>query len=83
MHAAARCLVGAFVIAASVTSVGPSDERRPRARDLGIEPGVFAPGPFNAITDGKGVRPPWLHHTQKYSTDSILARAFSCRVQSP
>lgn len=29
---------------------------RPRARDLGIEPGVFAPGPANAITDVSGVR---------------------------
>src|SRR5262249_53835660 len=29
---------------------------RPRARDLGIEPGVFAPGPLNAITDVAGVR---------------------------
>jgi D-aminopeptidase len=29
---------------------------RPRARDLGIEPGVFPPGPLNAITDVGGVR---------------------------
>lgn len=28
---------------------------RPRARDLGIEPGVFPPGPLNAITDVDGV----------------------------
>ncbi|MBI4462254.1 MAG: P1 family peptidase, partial [Acidobacteria bacterium] len=34
-----------------------SDEpRRPRARDLGIAPGVFGPGPLNAITDVEGVR---------------------------
>ena len=31
-------------------------ESRPRARDLGIAPGVFAPGPLNAITDVAGVR---------------------------
>ena len=31
-------------------------QAKPRARDLGIEPGVFAPGPFNAITDVAGVR---------------------------
>jgi D-aminopeptidase len=30
-------------------------ERRPRARDLGLAPGVFAPGPMNAITDVRGV----------------------------
>jgi D-aminopeptidase len=29
---------------------------RPRARDLGLAPGVFAPGPLDAITDVPGVR---------------------------
>lgn len=29
---------------------------RPRARDLGIAPGLFKPGPLNAITDVAGVR---------------------------
>jgi D-aminopeptidase len=29
---------------------------RPRARDLGIAPGVLVPGPLNAITDVEGVR---------------------------
>ncbi len=29
---------------------------RPRARDLGITPGVLTPGPLNAITDVAGVR---------------------------
>src|SRR5262245_36177263 len=29
---------------------------RPRARDLGLAPGVFPPGPLNAITDVGGVR---------------------------
>lgn len=33
-----------------------SPETRPRARDLGAEPGVFSPGPVNAITDVEGVR---------------------------
>lgn len=33
-----------------------ADPPRPRARDLGIEPGVFPPGPLNAITDVAGVR---------------------------
>ncbi|HEV2853675.1 MAG TPA: P1 family peptidase [Thermoanaerobaculia bacterium] len=31
-------------------------EPRPRIRDLGVEPGIFAPGPLNAITDVEGVR---------------------------
>lgn len=29
---------------------------RPRARDIGLAPGVFDPGPLNAITDVAGVR---------------------------
>jgi len=33
-----------------------SQNDNPRARDLGITPGVLAPGPFNAITDVTGVR---------------------------
>jgi D-aminopeptidase len=34
----------------------PAAEGRPRARDLGIAPGVFPPGPLDAITDVPGVR---------------------------
>jgi D-aminopeptidase len=34
----------------------PSAEPRPRARDLGLEPGVFPPGKLNAITDVAGVK---------------------------
>jgi D-aminopeptidase len=30
-------------------------QTRPRARDLGVAPGVFSPGPLNAITDVAGV----------------------------
>ena len=30
-------------------------QQRPRARDLGIAPGILAPGPLNAITDVAGV----------------------------
>src|SRR5436853_1378108 len=29
---------------------------RPRLRDLGSAPGIFQPGPLNAITDVEGVR---------------------------
>lgn len=32
-----------------------SPDKKPRARDLGIEPGVFPPGACNAITDVPGV----------------------------
>lgn len=31
-------------------------EKRPRARDLGLRPGILSPGPLNAITDVAGVK---------------------------
>ena len=34
----------------------PSGEARPRVRELGIRPGIYEPGPLNAITDVPGVR---------------------------
>ena len=40
---------------ASAQSTTRQDPPRPRARDLGIEVGVFPPGEFNAITDVEGV----------------------------
>ena len=36
--------------------LAPAQEHRPRARDLGIHPGVHQPGPNNAITDVPGVQ---------------------------
>lgn len=38
------------------TAVSAQEPERPRARDLGIEVGVFEPGPQNAITDVQSVR---------------------------
>jgi D-aminopeptidase len=43
-------------------------QARPRARDLGITPGVYPPGPLNAITDVDGVR---VGHTTILSGDSV------------
>jgi D-aminopeptidase len=37
-------------------ALAASPEPRPRARDLGIAPGIYEPGPLNAITDVAGVR---------------------------
>lgn len=37
-------------------SATPQDISRPRARDIGIEVGIFRTGPLNAITDVAGVR---------------------------
>ncbi len=45
-----------------------AQEDRPRARDLGLAPGIFEPGPFNAITDVAQVR---VGHTTVWEGDSI------------
>ena len=55
-----RLVLLAFGVAA-IVSATPEPEQRPRVRDLGVEPGVLAPGPLNAITDVAGVRVG--HHT--------------------
>lgn len=47
-------LVGIFLLTTAYGLTG--ETQRPRARDLGIAPGVFAPGPLNAITDVAGVQ---------------------------
>ena len=41
---------------------------RPRAREIGLKPGVFDPGPLNAITDVAGVR---VGHTTLIEGDSV------------
>ena len=51
---AAAALVGATALAAATAATYAASA--PRARDLGIAPGVFAPGPLNAITDVTDVR---------------------------
>jgi len=44
------------LVACGVSVLAQAPDGRPRARDLGVAPGVFAPGPLNAITDVEGVR---------------------------
>jgi D-aminopeptidase len=41
------------IVSLAVVSAQPA---RPRARDIGLAPGVLSPGPLNAITDVSGVR---------------------------
>jgi D-aminopeptidase len=43
------------LLAASVFAAPLSAQPRARARDLGVKPGIFAPGSNNAITDVSGV----------------------------
>ncbi len=46
----------------------PQASERPRARELGIVPGSFEPGPWNAITDVPGVR---VGHATILSGDDV------------
>ncbi len=49
------CLLPVAILA--LVSPDPTAaQQRPRARDLGVTPGVLQPGPQNAITDVAGVR---------------------------
>ncbi|UCC71123.1 MAG: P1 family peptidase [Gemmatimonadota bacterium] len=51
-----------------MTSVAKAQNDRPRARDLGVAPGVFQPGRYNAITDVDGVA---VGQTTVWEGDSI------------
>ncbi len=60
-----------FVVAAAIivgVSLAQSTSTRPRARDLGIEPGAFPTGALNAITDVAGVR---VGHTTIIEGDTV------------
>jgi D-aminopeptidase len=62
-----RTLIAGFVLVAAMTGA-LAQESRPRARDLGLAPGVFEPGPLNAITDVAGVL---VGHTTLNQGDNI------------
>jgi D-aminopeptidase len=50
--------VVAFTLSAACSpaqTAAPTNPRRPRARDLGVHPGIYDPGPLNAVTDVAGV----------------------------
>ena len=51
-----------------VTPITAAEGQRVRARDLGVKPGVFSPGPLNSITDVKGVR---VGHSTVIEGDSV------------
>ena len=59
--------IAAFA-AVSVATALAQNEARPRARDIGLAPGVFEPGPKNAITDVAGVS---VGHATLNQGDSI------------
>ncbi len=58
----------AFAATLLGVSVMAQEPPRPRARDLGIAPGVLAAGPLNAITDVDGVR---VGHVTRVEGDAV------------
>jgi D-aminopeptidase len=60
--------IGTATLVGLMSTLSPSEAQRPRARDLGIRPGIFSPGPHNAITDVAGVR---VGHTTVIRGDSV------------
>jgi D-aminopeptidase len=61
-----RAWLGLLVLLSS--SMAYAAEKRPRIRDLGVRPGVLAPGHLNAITDVAGVR---VGHRSRIEADSV------------
>jgi len=60
--------IAAAVVLAGAAAVMAATVDRPRARDLGLAPGVFPAGPLNAITDVAGVR---VGHTTVLQGDTV------------
>jgi len=58
----------ALAALSSYAQTAPPSETRPRARELGVRPGRFDPGPLNSITDVSGVR---VGHTTLMAGDSV------------
>ncbi len=50
-----RTLTCLTLLVSAAAVLAQQGAARPRARDLGVAPGVFPPGPLNAITDVAGV----------------------------
>ena len=61
-------LLAGFLLVAARAAPLRAQETRVRARELGVAPGVFRPGPLNAITDVAGVR---VGHATVVVGDSI------------
>jgi len=61
-YLASAVLIGLLCVAVSAQS------SRPRARDIGLAPGMLPPGPLNAITDVAGVR---VGHTTLVVGDDV------------
>lgn len=63
-----RLLITLSALLATSTLPAMAQDDRPRARDLGLEVGIFEPGTHNAITDVSGVR---VGHTTVVEGDRV------------
>lgn len=61
-------IAAALTLISLMTTEATSQSDRPRARDLGLAPGIFPTGTHNAITDVSGVR---VGHATVWEGDSI------------
>jgi len=68
VHRRRDVLLAGFILVAMHAAPLRAQEARARARELGVAPGVFRPGPLNAITDVAGVR---VGHATVVAGDSI------------
>ncbi len=66
MYTSVRVWLVALVAVAASGAIAA--QVRPRARDLGIQPGAGSPGPLNAMTDVAGVR---VGHTTVIAGDAV------------
>jgi len=62
-----RCLVVSLLLCI-VPMTGMAQSESVRLRDLGVAPGLFAPGPHNAVTDVVGVQ---VGHRTRIEGDSV------------
>jgi D-aminopeptidase len=63
-------MLGLLIVSAAVgtAATGLAAEERPRARELGVQIGIFEPGAVNAITDVAGVR---VGHATKIEGEDV------------
>jgi D-aminopeptidase len=63
-----RSIVMLAAVFLSTLTIVSQQPFRPRARDVGVAPGILAPGPLNAITDVSGIR---VGHTTMMRGDDV------------
>jgi D-aminopeptidase len=61
-------IAGPMLLCVVCAAMVTAQSERPRARDIGLTPGVLTPGPLNAITDVDGVR---VGHVTLSSGDEV------------